>query len=176
MDGVTAYLGLGSNLGRREDNLAAAMRGLHRAESSPEADIQVLRASSIYETAPWGLETQPDFLNSALEISTRLTPIGLLTWAKAVEKKMGRRPAARNAPRVIDVDILLYDGVIVDQPDLQIPHPRLHLRAFALIPLAELDGSLVHPALKTTIQDLAVRVGGRPGVRLWRPPLELAGK
>ena len=85
---------------------------------------------------------------------------------------MGRRPAPPNGPRIIDVDILLYGGIVVNSPGLQIPHPRMHLRAFVLIPLAELDGSLVHPTLNTTIGDLAARVEGQQGVRLWGPPLK----
>ncbi len=184
MGGVRAYLGLGSNLGLREQNLAAAVKSLGRERSSAAHDqaqhslsgrgpeLQVLRASSIYATAPWGLETQPDFLNSVLEICTRLTPADLLSWVKTVEQDLGRRPAPPNGPRIIDVDILLYGGIVVNSPGLQIPHPRMHLRAFVLIPLAELDGSLVHPTLNTTIGDLAARVEGQQGVRLWGPPLK----
>ncbi len=184
MDPVTAYLGLGSNLGRREDNLAQAIRQLGRArsytantEGQPdnatqcEAEtLKVLRASSVYETAPWGLEDQPDFLNCVVEISTALSPAELLDRAKEVEQEMGRLPGPRFGPRVIDVDILLYGNIVVDQPDLQIPHPRLHLRAFALIPLDELDPRLTHPTLRVTVAELAAKVGGLEGVKVWGPP------
>ena len=179
MDWVTAHLGLGANLGVRERSLAeaAARLGMDRTHGGPrspdatqDGNLLVLRASSVYATAPWGLEEQPEFLNCALEIRTRLTPVELLDRAKAVERDMGRAPAPGNGPRIIDVDILLYGGVEVDLPDLQIPHPRMHLRAFALIPLAELAGDLCHPTLKCTIGELADRVDGRRGVRLWGPP------
>ena len=184
MDRVTAYLGLGSNLGCREDNLSQAIRQLGRpkvqtatTEGQPytptlcEAEtLKVLRASSVYETAPWGLEDQPDFLNCVVEISTALSPAELLDRAKDVEQEMGRLPGPRFGPRVIDVDILLYGNIVVDQPDLQIPHPRLHLRAFALIPLDELDCRLTHPKLKVTVAELAAKVGGLEAVKVWGPP------
>ena len=181
MDPVTAYLGLGSNLGRREENLATAMgrltsaRGRPIPSSLPETmpenlGVQILRASSIYETSPWGVEDQPEFLNCVLEICTRLSPSELLTWVKVVEQEMGRQQGPRYGPRLIDVDILLYGCVVVDLPDLQIPHPRLHLRAFAMIPLAELDRRLVHPTLHATAGELAAQVDGREGVKVWGPP------
>ena len=179
MDRVTAYLGLGANLGVRERSLAEAaarlggswpaIAGTRPVHAGEEPDIAVLRASSVYATAPWGLEEQPEFLNCALEIRTRLTPVDLLGRVKGVERDMGRGPAPRNGPRIIDVDILLYGGIKVDLPDLKIPHPRLHLRAFVLIPLAEFDGGLCHPTLNRTIGDLAGHAEGRQGVRLWGP-------
>jgi len=168
---VTAYLGLGSNLGRRDDNLAIAIRCLG---GDPIHDclgeITVLRASSIYETSPWGHEDQPDFLNCVLEVSTQLGPASLLERIKAVEQEMGRRPGLRYGPRLIDIDILFYGDITLDCPHLQIPHPRLHQRAFVLIPLAELDPSLVHPGCDSTVADLARCVDGKQGVRLWGPP------
>ncbi len=117
-----------------------------------------------------GLTDQPDFLNSVLEIRTILPPEELLAWVKAVEKQCGRKPGVRHGPRLIDVDILLYGDAVIDLPGLQIPHSQMHLRAFALIPLAELDRSLVHPLLHTTIGDLAAAVDGRQGVKAWAPP------
>ena len=164
MDRVTAYLGLGSNLGQRDQNLAAAVSRLCKGE------VESLRASSIYETAPWGYTCQPYFLNCVLEIRTALPPERLLESAKEVEAAVGRRPGFRYGPRLIDVDILLYGGITVDLPDLQIPHPRLHERAFALIPLAELAQGAVHPILRVTIAELASRAEGREGVRLWGSP------
>ena len=188
MGPVTAYLGLGSNLGRRDQNLATALRRLcrdwvqagdgqardSRSRSAGEGRVELLRASSIYETAPWGYACQPDFLNCVLEVRIALPPGELLAWIKGVERDMGRRPGLRYGPRLIDVDILLYGDVTVDQPDLQIPHPLLHQRAFALIPLAELNQQLVHPTRHATVAELAARVAGREGVRLWGPPPEPA--
>ena len=183
MGPVTAYLGLGSNLGRREENLATAAlriagsrdRTGSMGHGSPNmvlvGDIQILRASSVYETSPWGYQDQPDFLNCVLEVCTAFAPSELLAWTKAVEHNMGRRPGLRFGPRRIDVDILLYGESIVDLPDLQIPHPRLHLRAFALMPLCELAQTSVHPTLRTTIADLADRVDGQEGVKVRGAPL-----
>ena len=177
MDRVTVYLGLGSNLGCREENLARAVRLLaspERGDSGPAEgatayEIRIARVSSMYQTAPWGYADQPDFLNCVVEAQTTLSPGELLRRAQAVEQSMGREPSVRYGPRRIDVDILLYGSRVVDQTGLQIPHPRLHERAFVLVPLAELCPDLEHPALKTTIQALASRVDGRDGVKLWGP-------
>ena len=177
MEAVIAYLGLGSNLGQRDENLATAVRHITQgpvrngqsAWSSP-GKVQVLRASSVYQTSPWGFEDQLDFLNCALEVGTRLSPAGLLKHIKVVEKEMGRQSGLRYGPRLIDVDILFYGDVTLDLPDLQIPHPRLHQRAFALIPLAELDQRLVHPTFHATVGELVERVNGREGVVVWGPP------
>ncbi|PKB72686.1 MAG: 2-amino-4-hydroxy-6-hydroxymethyldihydropteridine diphosphokinase [SAR202 cluster bacterium Io17-Chloro-G7] len=182
-----AYLGLGSNLGRREGNLAAAIQALNEApansissdrdDCTPVATlIRVLRSSGIYETAPWGLEDQQDFLNSVIEVETLLTPAGLLERIKGVEHTLGRKPGVRYGPRLIDIDILLFGNQVVEQAELQIPHLRLHLRAFALIPLAELVPSLVHPVLNLTVGQLVRQVDCREGVRSWAPPPAVLGK
>ncbi len=181
MGSVTVYLGLGSNLGQREENLVEAIRLLganlaHTAlpSANPEVasaanfdEILTLRVSSIYETAPWGYDDQPDFLNCVLQARSSLSPVRLLERVKAVEEEMGRQPSTRYGPRPIDMDILLYDDITVDSPNLQIPHPRLHQRAFVLIPLAELQRDLIHPILHTTVGELASQVDGQEGVRLW---------
>ena len=161
MNQTTAYLGLGSNLGNRQENLAQAVKGLG---SGP--DISVLRTSGIYETAPWGLTGQPDFLNLVAEISTHLSPHLLLDRVKELEKESGRQPSPRFGPRLIDVDILLYGNCVVDEPDLKIPHASLHLRAFVLVPLAELAPAALHPVLGLTIAQLFDQVDGLEGVRL----------
>ena len=185
MEPVTIYLGLGSNLGKRENHLADAIRllGASRAPSGAGPanggprdelnldEIQIMRVSSVYETSPWGYKHQPDFLNCVLVANTNLPPDKLLERVKAIEQSVGRQPSVRYGPRLIDVDILLYSDEIVDRLGLQIPHPRLHQRAFALVPLAELHPGLVHPILKTTIGVLASRVDGREGVSLWGPLL-----
>ncbi len=176
MDGVTVYLGLGSNLGRREENLARAVQLLasptgRAAEGVVSGGkIQIARLSPVYQTAPWGYADQPDFLNCVVEAQTSLSPGELLRRTQAVEQALGRRePSVRYGPRSIDVDILLYGSSVVDQPGLQIPHPRLHQRAFVLVPLAELCPDLEHPVLKAGIAALASRVDGREGVELWGP-------
>ncbi len=178
MDRVTVYLGLGSNLGDREDNLAQAIHLLavpeRSAPSIPDGgiapqELRILRVSSIYETAPWGYADQPHFLNCVVEAQTSVAPGELLLRTQAVEQSLGRQPSVRYGPRRIDVDILLYDERIVDQPELQIPHPRLHQRAFVLVPLAELCPHLQHPVLKTSVEALASQVEGREGVNLWCP-------
>ncbi len=174
MDGVTVFLGLGSNLGRREDNLARAIRLLASPTgldcSAPAGDaLRIVRVSSVYQTAPWGYADQPDFLNCVVEAQTGLSPGELLRRAQAVEQSMGRQPSVRYGPRSIDVDILLYGSRVVDQTGLQIPHPRLHQRAFVLVPLAELCPHLEHPVLKASIAALALQVDGREGVELRSP-------
>ncbi len=167
MENVTAYLGLGTNLGAREDNLKRAAHLLTGPTS-----IRLIRSSSIYETAPWGFSDQPQFLNCVLEVETGLSPNELLRFVKGLEADMGREPSSRFGPRIIDLDILLYGDQTVQQPDLQIPHPRLHQRAFVLIPLAELAPDLVHPTLSITIGQLARDSRDQGGVMRVGPPLD----
>ncbi|MCH8892359.1 MAG: 2-amino-4-hydroxy-6-hydroxymethyldihydropteridine diphosphokinase [Chloroflexi bacterium] len=160
MNEKTAYLGLGTNLGDREQNLVQAVNALN---AGPE--LAVLRTSGIYETAPWGLTNQPDFLNTAAEISTTLSPRQLLDRIKDLEHQLGREAGPRFGPRLIDIDILLFGDLVVDEPDLRIPHASLHLRAFALVPLAELTPDSVHPVLGITIAKLVGQVDGLDGVK-----------
>ena len=159
MNETVAYLGLGANLDDREANLGKALDLL-----SAESGLRLLRCSRIYETEPWGLADQPRFLNSVVEVATTLAPERLLEVCKDVEQEMGRQPGIRWGPRLIDVDILLYGNQVVQLPHLEIPHPRLHLRAFALVPLAELEPDAVHPVLGKTIRELAGAVEGSQGV------------
>ena len=160
MSRTICYLGLGSNLGGRRENLTDAIKKL---DAGPE--LMVLRTSRVYETAPWGLTEQPDFLNLVAEISTTLSPQQLLARIKELERRSGREPGPQYGPRIIDVDILLYGDEVVDEPDLRIPHASLHLRAFALVPLAELTPDRVHPVLGVTIARLADGVDGLDGVK-----------
>ena len=161
---VTAYLGLGSNLGDRKASLREAIIQLE----DPEA-LTIVATSSIYETAPWGYTDQPDFLNCVVEVETRFSPVKLLKRIERVEQEIGRTPTWRYGPRLIDVDILLYGDVCLrlSDPDLNIPHPRMEQRAFVMIPLAEIAGDVVHPVLQRTISDLASTFDGTEGVRLW---------
>ncbi|HKA48276.1 MAG TPA: 2-amino-4-hydroxy-6-hydroxymethyldihydropteridine diphosphokinase [Candidatus Dormibacteraeota bacterium] len=134
-----AYLGLGSNLGDRERNLAEARRLL------PRFGATVLRQSGIYETEPFGVTAQPRFLNQVVEVEWSQGPRELLEAVKAVESEVGRTPTYRWGPREIDVDILLFGRERVDEPDLVIPHPGLFEREFVLRPLAELRPDLPRP-------------------------------
>jgi len=170
LDRITAYLGLGSNLGKREANLLEAAKRLVQDQR-----VSINRASSLYETTPWGYTDQPFFLNCVLEIETALEPVPLLARAQELEDEVGREPSFRYGPRLIDIDILLYGGLTLSlaTPDLQIPHTRMDQRAFVLVPLAELAAELVHPKLLLTIRELAQRVDGREGVKLWGTPLEV---
>jgi len=126
-----AYLGLGTNLGDRHANLDAAVAALAAAGT-------VTRTSRRYETAPVGFQQQPRFLNQVVELETALAPLDLVRALKRIEDRMGRTGTFRNGPRLIDIDILLYDDVVLNTPELNLPHPRLAHRAFVLRPLAEL--------------------------------------
>ncbi|MBW3536145.1 MAG: 2-amino-4-hydroxy-6-hydroxymethyldihydropteridine diphosphokinase [Actinobacteria bacterium] len=130
---MRAYLGLGSNLGDREAHLRRALAGLPN----------VVRVSPVYESAPAGGPPQPDYLNAVVAIDTELSPRQLLQVAHNLEDDAGRVRRERWGPRTLDVDVLLVDDLIVDEADLQVPHPRMGERAFVLAPLADLDPSLV---------------------------------
>ena len=133
-----------------------------------------LRAESpVYETEPWGYADQPAFLNQVVQAETQLAPLELLTHLKALEQALGRTPTFQNGPRLIDLDILFYDDLVLDTstgsvPPLVIPHPRLHERAFVLVPLADLAPELVHPRLGRSVEQLVETVDRR-GVSLFRP-------
>jgi 2-amino-4-hydroxy-6-hydroxymethyldihydropteridine diphosphokinase len=142
------YIALGTNLGDREENLKSARSAL-------QPTIQISKVSSIYETAPWGVLDQPDFLNQVLIGQTKLEPIDLLSFLKELEEKLGRVPGIRFGPRLIDMDILFYDELVLENEKLVIPHPRIEERAFVLIPLVELSPELIHPKSGKLIQSLA---------------------
>lgn len=127
------FIGLGSNLGERERNCEEAIRRIG------EAGIKVIALSSMYETEPWGIKDQPSFINMVIRVSTDLQPSILLTTLKTIEKKMGRRNTLRWGPRIIDLDILLYDDITVDEPHLKIPHPHMFEREFVMKPLSEIS-------------------------------------
>lgn len=145
--GHLVYIALGSNLGDRKANLRQAIASL-----APE--VRVLRRSPAYETEPWGYKEQPAFLNQVVEAETELEPGPLLTRLKAIERQLGRRTRFRYGPREIDLDLLFYDDRVIDSPELQLPHPRLHQRGFMLVPLADLAPELEHPRLGQTIREL----------------------
>ena len=143
-----AYLLIGGNLGNRKENLWKATALINGQCGD------VIRSSSIYETAAWGMTEQPSFLNQALEISTLLNARQLIRKVLNIEKEMGRIRKEKLGPRIIDIDIVLFDDEIHDTPFLKIPHPELQNRRFVLTPLAELDPLLPHPVLKKTIAQL----------------------
>jgi len=149
-----AYVALGANIG----DAVATVRNAFAALSGLE-DVHLRRASSLYRTAPVGLANQADFINAAACLETSLAPDALLAALLATEASFGRRRGVRNGPRTLDLDLLLYDDLRLDSDDLTLPHPRLHLRAFVLAPLAEIAPGLPLP--------------GRGSVAAWLPAVAL---
>jgi len=149
MHNHTAYVGLGGNLGDRYGNIARAIDKLRLVSAT-----RVVEQSTDYLTAPVGPQEQPNFVNSAVKITTDLAPQELLAALKAIEKSLGREETYRHGPRVIDLDILLYDNEIIDTDDLKIPHPEMHKREFVLEPLCEIAPEAWHPVLKQTVREM----------------------
>lgn len=147
----TVYLSLGTNLGRRAANLRAALASL-----APQ--IRVRRTSPVYETEPWGYTDQPAFLNQVVEAETSLSPEDLLDHLKQIETALGREPTFRYGPRLIDLDVIFYDDRVIEEDNLNIPHPRLAERAFVLVPLADLAPDLIHPLLQRPVRELLAEV------------------
>ena len=160
VEGVTAYLGLGSNMGERQDYLDRALDFLSQR-------LRIEKVSSIYDTEPVGNVNQPRFLNMVCQVYTSLAPMALLALGKGIESKLGRMSGKSNAPRPIDIDILFYGDQIIETPELVIPHPRLTERAFVLIPLAQIAPDLVHPVNSKTIKELLKGITEAQGVFKW---------
>ena len=157
------YLSLGSNLGDREKNLRTAIAAL------AEAKVRVNRASSFYETEPVDLHEQPWFLNCSLQAETELRPLELLGALRGIESHMGSTKLVPKGPRLIDLDILLYGNETIDTPELQVPHPRMLLRRFVLVPLAEIAPNLKHPSWKGTVSQLLADLADSSVVRRFEP-------
>ena len=153
----TVFLSLGTNLGDRLAHMKAALDSL-------PPDVQITKQSSVYETPAWGYEDQGPFLNRAIEGQTELDPLALMARLKQLETDLGRRPSFRWGPRIIDVDILFYDQLILNRTELIIPHPRLQDRAFVLVPLADIAPDWKHPVYGKTVRQMLAEVGAS-GIR-----------
>jgi 2-amino-4-hydroxy-6-hydroxymethyldihydropteridine diphosphokinase len=145
---MPVYICLGSNLGDRKTNIDNAISGLE------SRGVSILKKSSIYETEPVGMMAQPLFYNMCAEAETGLEPAALLAAAKEVERALGRGKGVKWGPRIIDIDILFYDNIILDGKDLKIPHPELENRKFVLVPMAEIAENFVHPVYNISIKEM----------------------
>jgi 2-amino-4-hydroxy-6-hydroxymethyldihydropteridine diphosphokinase len=154
-----AYIGIGSNLGDKVYQCETAISDILRADQN-----KLLAKSSLFKTKPIGYTSQDWFVNSVIKIETDLKPLDLLRLLKDIESRLGREKTFRWGPRVIDLDILLFDEEEIEMEGLQIPHPRLQERQFVLIPLAEIDPEVIHPVLKKTIRELLENIKEDQGV------------
>lgn len=156
------FLSLGSNVGRRPDQLRRALRLIRQL---PET--RVVRFSRLYSTSPVGYTPQRDFLNGVVELRTRLAPDVLLERTRGIEAELGKATPFRNGPRVIDIDLALYGSRVIRARGLVVPHPRLHLRRFVLAPLAEVAPRTLHPVERRSVSRLLARLGREERVRPW---------
>ena len=161
---VTAYVSLGSNLGDRAGNLLLAVRGLL------EASLSVFRLSAIYETAPVKMPNAKNFLNTVAEIHlTNITSSQLMTRLLRIEYLLGRRDKYLSLPRSVDLDVLFYGDEIIETELLTVPHPRMHLRRFALVPMNEIAPAFVHPIFRKTMRELLAETDDASPVERWSP-------
>lgn len=148
---MQVYLGLGTNLGDKEQNLRRAVQRIE------ERIGKVVSLSAFYDTAPWGFSSENTFLNAAACVETTLQPLSVLHLTQEIEREMGRTSKSVDgaySDRVIDIDLLLYDDRVIDVPELKLPHPLMHRRRFVMEPLAEIAPELVHPVLKKKMREL----------------------
>lgn len=163
------FLGLGSNLGEKTNNLITAVEHLKKEK------IVIRNFSSFYKTQPRDYLDQPWFINMVIEIQTDLEPGSFLTFIQRIEKKMGRKASIPKGPRIIDMDILLNEDLVIESQCLTIPHPRMHERNFVLVPLKEIAPDIVHPVLKINIEELYRRCEDRSKVDLYKKWREVNG-
>ena len=166
--GEIVYVAVGANLGDREATFSAVIRSIEE-----EADLLLLAASPIYETAPVGPAGQDAYLNAALELRTWLAPLELLRRLQAIEVRLGRErgpETVRWGPRIIDLDLLFFGDRCIDLPDLVVPHPRAHERAFVMLPMAELAPGFRHPVVGVAVAEIAREQAHTGGVRISRRP------
>ncbi len=163
---MRAFIGIGSNLGDREALIRQALEEIARLPLT-----QLTRASSLYDTEPVGDAEQPNFLNAVAEVDTELPPRQLLWNLHLIEKRLGRTRTHKWGPRTMDLDVLLVGDLVLEEPDLRVPHSELIRRSFVLVPLVELDPALVHPETGETLLSHLARLNTRPpvrkGTRLW---------
>jgi 2-amino-4-hydroxy-6-hydroxymethyldihydropteridine diphosphokinase len=159
---MKAYIGLGSNLGERESMIREA---IDKIAALPETTLG--RVSSLYDTEPVGELDQPNFLNAVVAVETELTARRLLWNLMLIERQLGRvrSPGSRYGPRTIDLDLLFFGDLVLDEPELRLPHPEVASRAFVLVPLVELEPALMHPVLGETVVNLLARLKAKPAVR-----------
>lgn len=160
------FLALGSNLGDRKLNLKQAVVLLSR-------NVDIESVSAVYESVPVGYTEQPLFLNMVLKGTTMLKPKELLKYAKEIETKLGREPSFQNAPRPIDIDILFYDDKVINSKELVVPHPRIAVRSFVLVPLNELSPDFIHPGNNRAVKHLVGDLGPITGLHRWGEPEEI---
>ena len=145
------FLGLGTNLGDKKTNLSMAMEEIRKRVG------EVTSLSAYYITEPWGFDSQNSFLNAVCKVCTSLSPSEVLSVTQSIERDLGRMKKSINgqySDRPIDIDILLYDNLVIDTPDLSIPHPLMHKRLFVMEPLTEIDPKLIHPVLHLSMEDI----------------------
>ena len=150
---ATVYLGLGSNLQNPADQIK---RAINMIDDSPQTFN--FDHAPFYQSKAWGNTDQPDFINTAVKFKTSLTPNQVIQFCQEIETMMGRKRYEKWGPRIIDIDLLLYDDLVLDTPDLKIPHPYLHERAFVLKPLLDLNPKLTHPLLNKTLESFAKKI------------------
>lgn len=158
-EGNTVYLSLGTNLGNRKLNLKNALKYIKKNK------IKIKKLSSIYKTEPVGYKNQPFFYNMCVKVCTELPPENLLKKIKKIEKKLGRKKGIKWGPRIIDIDILFYNNIILSKKNLKIPHPEIVKRKFVLKPLCEIAGKFIHPELHLSVEELLKKTDLKPKVR-----------
>ncbi len=165
--GNRVFLGLGSNIGNKRKNLINAIKLI-----DSHNHIEIKDISKFYLSPPYGFEEQESFINCVIEIATDLTPFDLLKVLKEMEKKLGRKPTFRWGPRIIDIDILFYEDVIINEKELIVPHPDIQNRAFVLVPMVEIDSEFFHPLLKKTVYQLMNELNIRDIMQLKQEEVE----